>query len=85
MRLARVVKSASAHKHCSSSNEREVNHVKMIELNGVSQAARDARRRLEETLRIARDAELELRSKLGLKTIQVRQFSFLFLFFTLRP
>ena len=46
----------------------------MKELNSVSQAARDARRRLEETLAMARDAELELRSKMGLNKIQVRYF-----------
>lgn len=38
----------------------------MSELKDVSQAARDARRRLEETLRMAREAEMELRSKMSL-------------------
>ena len=46
--------------------------MKMEELNGVSQAARDARRRLEETLAMARDVELELRSRMGLNKLQVR-------------
>lgn len=81
MHLVRVSRSASAHKPRSSSNEREVNNVKMSELNGISQAARDARRRLEETLRIAHDTELELRSKIGLKAIQVRHFGWMLLFF----
>lgn len=54
------------HKSRSSSNEIEVSNNKMNELNDVSQAARNARRRLEETLRLARDAEMDLRSKMSL-------------------
>ncbi|KAF7977750.1 hypothetical protein HWV62_2838 [Athelia sp. TMB] len=58
-----------------SSNELTLDNMKMKELNGVSQAARDARRRLEETLAMARDVELELRKNMALNKIQAGIYS----------
>jgi hypothetical protein len=49
----------------SSGNELEFDDKRLGELNEVSQVARDARHKLSQTLRFARNAEEDLRSKYG--------------------
>jgi len=49
----------------SSGTELEVDDMRLGELNDVSRAARDARHKLSETLRVAQNAEEDLRSKYG--------------------
>lgn len=49
----------------SSGNELDFDDKRLSELNDVSRAARDARNKLAQTLRMARNTENDLRSKYG--------------------